>query len=259
MTGRESELAEALMWFEADGDLIRAPQRQVDPRVWADAKKLLENNIGKWVGGKTQAFRFPFPAGALLASLQAGERPSFKGDFHYFPTPPEACSELFNCAIPPRHYGMDPVRILEPSAGQGAIVRYFFDEFYPGAEESDYLWDCVEAHPVNRRILEGMGLRVVGERLEDFAPGPVYDYVYANPPFMHALPHARIMVDCLKTDGEMACILPSSFGNKREEADFVRDISEVFEGVYFRPLEDGSFKKSGTGVSTKILVASIKQ
>lgn len=250
-------LQSALMECRAEGNTIMPGARRLDPHLYAQLKKLMTDNHGRWKGGNAQRFEFPFPGWELLAAFRRGERPSFKRDFHYFPTPPEVCSQMFNTFIPmySSELGVKPpaIRILEPSAGQGAILDFFFGEFLPWADDSTHRWDCVEIHPINREKLREKGYRIAGDDFAEFEPEEPYDFVFANPPFKHDAAHIEKMADCLARDGDLCAVVPSSFENRAHRT--VAALREKFEWVSFYEIPEKAFKSSGTGVSTKLLAA----
>lgn len=238
----------ALSLCKSKGKIIVPPtpeELELNTKEYSDFKKLFTQNLGKWKGGKKQYFEFPFNTETLLKQLQNGEKPNFKQDWHYFPTPSDVIEEMFNTHIP--LYDGD---FLEPSAGQGAIVDGILEL---GARNHKQTWDCVEMEPTNRKILKTKGFNLVGENFDDFETEKRYDAIFANPPFKRDLPHVKKMISLLKPHGSLVCIVPYFFLIR---SNCVREINvwkEKFEVVDFRRLGNNRFKESGTRIDTSIL------
>ena len=145
--------------------------------------------------------------------------------------------------------------ILEPSAGQGAIIKAI-------NKVCDVVPDCFELMDVNAVILNKSGLRfnLIGD---DFFKhnGKTYSKIIANPPFtkLQSLKHFNHMVKLLEDNGQLLCILPcgdydknSSIKLRQEFTKFVDDNN--CEVTY---LDNGDFKESGTMVKT-IIVKYVK-
>lgn len=243
---------QALQLATVEGCFLFPPNvadMELDAKDYAAFKKLMTDNFGRWKANRG-GFMFPFDPACLLQELRAGGRPSYRKDWHYFPTPENVLSEMCNMA-PPCFDG----RFLEPSAGQGAIVEYIRDEM--GGLHHEQEWHLVEPHPVNRGILEGKGFTVHGYTLEEFAAGraPCYDAVYANPPFKDDTAHVGLMLDLLSEGGYLVCVLPETFTGRAANKALVSRLDREFDYWYTRPIPQGAFSSSGTQVTTTILAA----
>ena len=243
----KTELIKMFEDSSVEGKTIKPPAEKVDPKLYADYKKALTDNLGKWKGGKAQHFVFEFDPNPLLKELRAGNRPSFKQEWHYFPTPPEVIDFMCNAVIPSHDN-----KILEPSAGRGSIIEEV-NAFMPNCE---FHWTVIEPHPVNRKILEDKGIQCDWDDFDTYKPKADHDLIYANPPFKHARSHVAKMPDCLNRGGCMTVVLPNTFESK--ESALVAELRGRFESVCFYSLPERSFKTSGTMVNTVIMVASFK-
>jgi phospholipid N-methyltransferase len=77
--------------------------------------------------------------------------------------------------------------ILEPSAGEGAIVEYLMKHYHPKSI------DCVELNKEKREILKSKGFNVVGEDFLKFDTEKRYDYIIATPTFKNNVDIEHIM------------------------------------------------------------------
>jgi len=247
-----SNLIEVFNNCSISGNAINPPSREViemERKLYADFKKLLTQNLGKWIGGKKQHFEFSFDPTDLLNKLRGGEKPNYKQEWHYFPTPEDVVIEMLNTHIP-----CGEVRCLEPSAGRGAIIDYMNNG---AGSMANITWDAVEIEPTNRKILQEKGVNLVGEDFDTFKTDEKYDVIYANPPFKKALLHVEKMLDIIYKGGSCVIILPSNFEEKYKSK--IQKWEETFEYIDFRNLREKSFKDSGTNIDTVIMYACYKQ
>jgi len=228
----------------AEGSTIRPPQEQLDPKLYAEMKKHFTQNRGKWKGGKLQHFEFPFPAEELLNKMQAGERPNFKREFHYFPTPPEVIEDMCNL-----HFLMDSHRILEPSAGQGAIIEGVnaFVQMDP-----KHRWVTIEADPTNREVLKQKGFAPVHDNFDTYETDERFEACFANPPFNRDTAHVEKIADLLDEQGSAVIVLPAGWDTRDKKTRALMERFELeFHDIQRRSVSAGTFK--GTGVAAMIL------
>lgn len=157
----------------------------------------------------------------------------------FFVTPDEVVAKMLDYAdIGPEH------TILEPSAGIGNIADKL---------PKDQL-KVIEWNSSRNRLLQLKGYDVAGD---DFLEhNERYDRILQNPPFElgQDIDHVRHAYECLNPGGVLVSIMSEGpfFRNDKKCVDFREWLDDV--GGMSRKLEDGSFKKSGTGVSTRIVV-----
>ena len=151
-------------------------------------------------------------------------------------------------------------RVLEPSAGEGAMAAAALNA---GAARVD----CVEVDPARAATLSGRFGRDgrVSVRRANFlelVPDPVYDAVLMNPPFfgVHYMAHVRHAFEFLRPGGTLRAVLPSTveFGETKAHVEFRKWAmargAKTYGGEFkVCDLPMGSFKESGTNVSTCIL------
>lgn len=144
-------------------------------------------------------------------------------------------------------------RVLEPSAGDGAIVRELLRR---GASV-----EAVEVDPGRARALRDLlylargAYRVCLDNFLTMPPRPAFDYVVMNPPFYgtHWMQHVMHAADFLAPGGALIAVLPVSaeLGESRAHEAFRAWVAER-RGI-FRDLPLESFASSGTRISTVYL------
>lgn len=217
---------------------------QLDRSMYQRANKVLEAAGGKW-NRKAKAHLFDDEAATRLDQiLLSGEVAVPKDEFNYFPSPPAVVERLLELADV--RCGM---RVLEPSAGQGAIAY--------ACAEAGGLVDCCELMEANYDALSG-DVRLNAVVLADFltlVPEPRYDRVVMNPPFAKQadIKHVLHALQFLAPEGMLASVMAASVlyrDNRltRDFRDLVRD-----RGGDIEALPEGSFKSAGTMVGTVIV------
>ncbi|HZK96540.1 MAG TPA: hypothetical protein VFC67_20230, partial [Prolixibacteraceae bacterium] len=109
---------EILQSCTVEGLIVKLPDEQFDRKIYQEVAKALELIGGKWKGGKIAGFVFNEDPTDLLAQIAGGESRNLKKEYQFYATPPAIADWLVELAgIKPDH------KILEPSAGQGAIIN----------------------------------------------------------------------------------------------------------------------------------------
>ena len=150
-------------------------------------------------------------------------------------------------------YELPVGRILEPSAGQGALIDALFRHF-------EYLdITAIELMDTNRQILKEKYQDIIWFEsttnfLELKAPNQ-YDWIIANPPFTknQDILHVYHMYDCLAPGGRMVSIVSehSFISSNKMEMEFQRWLRAI--GANIVKLDKGTFKESGTNVGGYII------
>jgi predicted RNA methylase len=241
----ENDVLAVLSRAEINGNAL-ALVGQLDRKMYERTNKVLEACGGKW-NRKAKAHVFDMDAAERIEQiLLTGEVEIPKDEFNYFPSPAAVVARLIELAdIKP---GM---RVLEPSAGKGAIA-------YACASAGDYgTVDCYELMEANFVALAG-DMRLGAVRWMDFltqVPEPIYDRVVMNPPFAKQadIKHVLHALKFLKPDGLLVSVMASSvtFRDNKLTQDF-RDMIRA-RGGEIEALPEGSFKESGTAVNTVIV------
>lgn len=236
---------EVLQKCTVDGLVVKLPDFQLERKLYQDVAKALELIGGKWKGGKVFGFIFQTDPTDLLDQIANGEKRNLKKEFQFFGTPLELAIVLT------AHADLKSTdKILEPSAGQGAIIKAI-------NKATSSIPDCYELMEVNRIILKksGLSFNLIGD---DFLQhtGKMYDKIIANPPFAknQDIDHLLKMYDHLKVRGRLVCITSNSWanGSQKKQVEFRAWLDKVDAKVY--DIEAGAFKESGTMVGGKIVV-----
>lgn len=221
---------------------------QLDRSLYTQTNKVLEAAGGKW-DRKAKAHVFQVDAvDAMEQIIQTGEVTlirTIQQNFGYFPTPPAVVARLVELA------DLEPEMIvLEPSAGQGAIVKALL-----AAGCVVHAWELLEA---NWLVLAGLDLMRAPAVQGDFLarePEQVYSRVVMNPPFAKQadIHHVNHALKFLRPDGLLVSVMSAgvTFRDNKLTQDF-RDLIRA-RGGDIEALPDGAFKESGTGVRTVIV------
>lgn len=246
-----------------DGFVVHLPEGQLDHKLYQEVAKALELIGGKWKGGKIFGFVFQSDPTDLLAQIAGGENRNLKKEFQFFETPDELADKLVELAIEGRFY-IEIIRgwanefenghrrILEPSAGQGAIIRAI-RRVRPGLPVYAY-----ELMDINREILKkDSSIKLAG--VPDFlaCENPMdFHLIIANPPFSgnQDIDHVRQMHKRLADGGRLVSIMSESWvtGSQKKQSQFREWLWEV--GAEIHDIDKGAFKSSGTMVGGKIVV-----
>jgi hypothetical protein len=143
MTTKEQVLQKCTI----EGNVVKLPDGQLDRKLYQEVAKALELIGGKWKGGKVLGFVFATDPSDLLEEIANGENRNLKKEFQFFATPEKLADELVSLADLKQND-----TILEPSAGQGAIINAI-------NKVCDVTPDCYELMAINVIILNKSGLR----------------------------------------------------------------------------------------------------
>lgn len=231
------------------GTTVKLPPGQLARPLYVEVNEVLSRLGGKWKGGKVAAHVFgeldPAP---LLDEIRAtGEMPK-KNPTAFFPTPAHLAKRMVEIAGG-AELNEEHVRILEPSAGLGAIA------FSVTGLASAAQLDLVEILPKHVRALRELGYEDCRSRIHeaDFLTwqpdGYRFDAVLMNPPFaVEDDPLTYIA----HIEHAYSMLAPAGFRfrtDKRTEAFRAR----VLRCGEFEELPDDTFAESGTNVNTVLL------
>jgi len=246
MKNKQEELIASLKKCTVSGNVVSLPPISSGPLLnYPDVKKALINAGGKYV---KNTFVFPADAQPYIDRLTGGESVNIKKEFQFFGTPDALADKLVEMA--------DIVSwgclILEPSAGQGAIVKAIKRK--TGVNATIH---CCELMKENQEFLKKIEVPIISNDflLLDESHNNAYDYVVANPPFNRNqdIDHIRKMYEVLKPGGIMVSVASKHWkhsSNKKETA-FREWLDEV--GAEIEDVDAGAFKESGTGIATVII------
>ncbi len=219
--------------------VLKLNSGQLDRKMYLAVNKVLEAIGGKWdrkSKGHTGITEDAFEQVMLTGEVEPPKK------YGYFPTPKEIVSQMIEKANL-----KDNMTVLEPSAGQGAIL----DEI---PSYCDMV--AIELLDNNRKVLEGKGYEVFNEKdFMKFALDQIYDRIIMNPPFekQQDIDHVTKAFDHLDEGGRLVAIMSNgvTFRMNKKTVAF-REL--VDEHGYIEELPENSFKESGTGVRTVMVV-----
>ncbi len=236
-----------------EGTVIKLPDGQLERKLYQEVAKSLELIGGKWVGRSTMGFVFPTDPTELLEQIANGENRNLKKEFQFFGTPDSLCDELVQLSeINNLH------SVLEPSAGQGAIINAIHRKYGKGR-----MVHVFELMPTNQIILRKISrVDFLGDDFLSYNPQKGFmgvegfDRIIANPPFSknQDIDHVRKMYDVLKVGGRLVSIVSTHWqmSNNKKETEFKNWLKQV--GAVIKEVPVGAFKESGTNVKTLILI-----
>jgi predicted RNA methylase len=159
-------------------------------------------------------------------------------------------------------------RVLEPSAGDGALVRWILDTdsdvhvvaVEPSSERTDGLYQLAKEFPgrvtVHVMTFEAFELAHTGGHLGD--PDP-FDAVIMNPPFGDSsrdlvwVDHVRLAWELLRPGAQLVSIVPNGYGFRNDKAHKDMRAWAQERGVRYEQLGRDAFEASGCGVSAGML------
>lgn len=198
--------------------------------------------FGRYVGNRKHfAFADGIDCAEVLESLIAGKEINLKKEYQFFATPEAEARELCRAAGP-----LAGKRVLEPSAGEGAIADIARDL---GAEVV-----TVEAWNVNAIKLREKGYTPIERDFLTVRPSElgVFDAIIANPPFTknQDIDHVMHMTQFLKPGGSLSVIMSTSWMNSTQKKHVAFREFLQSQDMLATPIEAGAFAESGTGVPT---------
>ncbi|MDP9675205.1 hypothetical protein J2W97_001188 [Paenibacillus jamilae] len=166
----------------------------------------------------------------------------------YFPTPKTIVQRMIELADI-----QGGETILEPSAGNGNILDGVNEYIQDNNLNTDL--QCIEWNYTLRQILELKQYKLVANDFIEFTPFTKYNKIIMNPPFEKSkdVDHVLKAYDCLKDGGRLIAIMSPhwTFANDTKSIQFRNWLNDK---GYYEKLPEGSFKESGTGVSTVLVV-----
>lgn len=250
----------ALVNAENTGGAIRLTH-QLDRADYEQANAVLERIAG---GGtwnrRAREHRFPpgrDPMPELNAVLEAGVLPPDpKRQAGWFATPKELADDLaYNHALmglePPGGGFHTDLRILEPSAGEGALADALCRWYHISPQQIT----CVEAEPYRTAILRHKGYPTFERRFQDWAlePSAGFDLVLMNPPFTEPgdrqawIAHVELAWQLVVPGGRLVAVVPNSLTTRTDRRTTgLRVLVDRYGQV--DDLAEAAFAESGTGV-----------
>jgi len=245
--------------LDQETNVLKLPDYAVERETYVGVKKALEKIGGKW-SRKHGGFIFELNPSERIEQIVNGESPNVKKEFQFFETTPEVVHQMMR--LVPFESSVQ-YKILEPSAGKGAIIEGILDKlrWFDNAPISKSTIDYCELMPENQQILDkkykySSIIRKVGEDFLKLKSERYYDFVIANPPFTknQDIDHFYKMYECLKSGGIMITLMSTSWtdGQQQKHQAF-REFLSSLKNISILTLPPGTFKKSGTSVPTQLI------
>lgn len=228
-----------------NGHLVTLPAVQLDRKLYQDTAKHLGLIGGTW-NRKAAGFIFNEDPTHLLGQIQKREKRNIQKEYQFFGTSDIRADHLVELAEIEEYDN-----ILEPSAGQGAIIRAIH------RNHPDCLVHYCELMELNRIFLkkEPNTVFIADNFLAKKIPG-MFHKIIANPPFSknQDITHIIKMYECLVPGGRIVTIASNHWkhASGKKETAFREWLEEL--DVYPIEVPAGDFKESGTNISTCILV-----
>ena len=204
-----------------------------------------DDGIGGKAADRGAALTSPFDQAKAhyFGRTKTTSKRSERDGIDFYPTPEPLAFKMVEWA------GIRPYeKVLEPSAGDGAIARYF-------PQESDRTIVEPSAELNSRAQLRAPGSRAEVETFEDHHIVNKYNAIVMNPPFgmggKTAMEHLAKAMRHLKAGGRIVALVPSGpSANKRLEALDMAGFAIVNDIA----LPDVTFEKAGTSVQARVLI-----
>lgn len=237
-----TEVLEVLKRATVEGNRLQLTQ-QLDRNLYQDTAKIIEMLGGKW-NKKEKCHLFPEDAGDRVAeAIMIGEVTDLKQLYQFFATPPALAARMVEMSDI-----RDGMSVLEPSAGDGAIVDAIIRHF-----PSDMI-DVCELNPQHHKALRLRGAERCCDDFMTMPRGEKYDRIIMNPPFSKGqdITHVMKAYSVLKKGGRIVAITSPAWQYRTGKwEEFRLWIAEVNAEV--EDLAPGTFAVSGTNVSALLL------
>lgn len=236
------DLINSIKTMTVNGNRLELPKDEKFDN-YLQVKKCLLAAGGKY---KKCGFYFSEDAALVKSRLVGGGAINDKKKFQFFATPSGVVDLLMN------HACIDSdMLVLEPSAGQGAIVDAIIGL---GAHAS-----MIELMPQNIKVLNRK-YEIELAPLDFLNINPEkhikYKRIVANPPFTknQDVDHVSHMYKFLNEGGLLVSIMSTSWvhGSQKKQIAFREWLGSV--DSYTEEIPQGSFKESGTNISTMLVV-----
>lgn len=229
-------------------DFVKLPHGQLERSAYVEVDKVLKALGGKW-NRSAGAHKFSADPRAQLEKVLGGEKiEDKKKALQAFYTPDALADRLVKYAN--LEFGN---YVLEPSAGEGAIVKAIRRVAGGGVCHVT----AVEVDDTKASALVHAGVNTLfREDFLSFKSSETYDRVIMNPPFHGGADVRHVMHawNLVRPTGRLVAIVSPAF-RFRTSAPFVmfRQMHERY-GVHEENVEAGAFRESGTDVRTVIVV-----
>jgi predicted RNA methylase len=240
-----TDVLDVLASMEVEGSVARITEGVLDRKLYVNVNKALEAIGGKWSRSARGHVFDGDPSDALDEVVLTGEYTDKKQAFQFFETPEALADELVAAADI-----RDGMRVLEPSAGRGRIVRAI-KKVAP-----DCTLFAIEIQP---ELCEHIHTQHLNINLfcNDFMQKAVADVdrVVMNPPFSRHqdTDHVTRAFSMLKPGGRLVSVVSGSATHRIDKKGVAFAALVKQHGSYY-DLPEGTFKESGTMVRAGVVV-----
>jgi len=232
------------------------PAGQLERKLYERTDEVLKALGGKW-NRSAKAHVFEDNAAIVVQSAIWSKSFVRPQDLGFFPTPDDSADRLMDQVDRQALAELGDVRslrLLEPSAGSGSLVRAAMRSFGVAPEQ----FTCFEILPGNVKALKALGVNVIEADFLTADPDAfeAFDLVVMNPPFSNSqdVKHIEHASRFLHAKGQLAAIASPSWEFRQAHAasaDFRDLLSTV--GAHVEEVPAGAFKSAGTNVATRMI------
>ena len=232
--------------------VVVLPEGQLDRKLYEKVNKVLTAAGGKW-SRSAKAHVFTEDATDVIEqALLTGEISSQKQELGVFYTPPA----LARRAAQALRLDRPGLSVLEPSAGMGALAIAARGEAAGVGEPDVDCFDVLAKHVTELARLGFTAAQVDFLKAESEDGFQRYDRIIMNPPFARQADarHFLHAVKFLRPGGRMVAIMSAAVTFRETPA--YRQVRKMVSdaGGSIEMLPAGSFKESGTGVNTALVI-----
>lgn len=238
------------------GNGLHLPPRTLERKLYVRVNAALELLGGEWNRGRKAHVFQDVPEMVIEDAISTGVVANHRKTFQFFETPPAVADRLVA-----RSEIRSGMRVLEPSAGRGAIllaIHRRLAALRATDQAAGLTVDCCELWDENYRELRRLGFLPVCANFFDLDPSRLYDRIIANPPFSRRqdMEHVQRMASHLAPGGRCVAVMSPgwTFRQDQESVEFRRWVREDMDGFSWEVLPEGSFSASGTNVSAGVVV-----
>ena len=235
-----SEVLAVLKESRCEANQLHLP-RQLPRELYIKTAKCIELLGGKWNRSLAAHVFEGDCAERVDEAVIAGEVTDFKKLYQFYETPPDLARRMVVMAD-----AHDGHRVLEPSAGKGAILKALPPAVHRTAVELNGAMVDLVAHA--DRVFYGDFLQCNGEL-------GAFDRIVANPPFRNGqdVDHVRHMYHLLNPGGSLVTVMSPAWQYRMDNnhAEFRAWLEQL--GHEVEDLPEGTFKSSGTNIRTLLV------
>ena len=218
------------------------PKVKLDRKVYDEVDSVLKALGAKW-NRKLGGHKFEYDITEKLEiALNDGAVTNWKKESEYFPTPRAVANKLIAFG----KISDSDFSWMEPSAGEGGILDVM-RELYPNAK--------IFCNEKNQDFCDKLKLKGYNPTCKDWMEVEVFpvDFVVMNPPFRYEMDHIKHAYEFLKPGGQLLSVASNLIIDRdtKKGHEFREWVTSLGGRVHDVP--EGSFKESGTPISTKIL------